>query len=380
MVQHGLLLWALLQPSSLVSQERRTDAESGEQLVLPEWSKADRKLYSAEKKRFPGLGGGLWPPELYPMPTFERPPAPLAAFQADQDTNAVPELARLASQAREGKGDGASNLKFPVLSLASPAPELAPEELASPQMDLYFGQKPVDFLVDPPRLLTETQKDDVVRLLQHHARDSQIPLYLFLLDRNQRMPKGFDLASLLDCWFGETSACVLIVHLGAPRESQFMFTSSLRNEIGAHKMDQWLQECITSAQIASEPIDQVERFVAQNSLRIFWLEKMLHPLPVVNADEAQAKPPVNTAPTAIAPFFSAPTVLVNYQAPRAMAWNSFSLTGIGGAGLLAAGSLLRAWLRKSRRMVAEPRRLSEEETNAYLAAPHCGGHGASIHF
>ena len=65
-------------------------------------------------------------------------------------------------------------------------PAQAPPVEALPPIEgelrnVYFGYQPVDFLIDPQRLLTEQKSNDIKRFLEFHSDESDTKIYVICL-------------------------------------------------------------------------------------------------------------------------------------------------------------------------------------------------------
>ena len=113
------------------------------------------------------LGGGLWPKGLIPEPGGEGGATDSVTDSTDTD----------------GAAPGPTQFYGPQ--------GLPP--LEGELKDIYFGFAPVDFLIDPQRLLTEQKSNDIMRFLEFHSDESEFRIFVMCLGEKQKIPDDVDL-------------------------------------------------------------------------------------------------------------------------------------------------------------------------------------------
>ena len=145
---------------------------------MPEWEEG---VESASYH----LGGGLWPKGLIPEPGVEDENPVLTADAAEAGAPAPGPTQFYGPQglAEEGTKPAESNqrqlIENPDGTFTVPEEPVVEQEAYEPLpplegelRDLYFGFAPVDFLIDPQRLLTEQKSNDIMRFLEFHSDES----------------------------------------------------------------------------------------------------------------------------------------------------------------------------------------------------------------
>ncbi len=141
----------------------------------------------------------------------------------------------------------------------------------------YFKRRPVAYLVDPQRLLNKEQYHDRLEFLKYHAGDSSIDLYIYLFGGNQELTGEAGGEELMKRFFsGERPSVVVYYFFGAPQRSMMYLSPSLASTVSLQEQRRALESAVIEARGKSDSADQLERFSMQMSIRIYWMEKMLH--------------------------------------------------------------------------------------------------------
>ena len=278
------------------------------ELELPEWE-------SAEESGTYFLGGGLWPKALIPDVAaaeenpagseesvesslaaagiqFVGPPAPgrplpgtvVAAATPPASGVRAPGAAKFYGPAgEEGAGDPAMQRvrENPDGTFVVPQ-EVVEEEAYEPLpplegdlADLYFAHAPVEFLIDPQRLLTEQKSNDIMRFLEFHAEESKIRIYVMVIGENQKVPEGVDLQALHQKWFSEDPAVTMLYYREKPELTELVFNESIRNTLPKTVFDRILQNCLREGAVADLAPDQVEKMAIELSIQLYWLSRLM---------------------------------------------------------------------------------------------------------
>jgi len=154
-------------------------------------------------------------------------------------------------------------------SPAAPVPE---KYLAA-----YFDARPETFLIDPQGLLDEQSAHDLLGLLQVHAGDSPIDLFIYVFAKDQEIPGEVRGEELSERCFATARPAILVYYfLGAPQLAVLYASPSLPETIPAAEQHQALQSAISKASQSSSPTDQLKAFTVQLTKRIYRMEQMLH--------------------------------------------------------------------------------------------------------
>lgn len=263
------------------------------------------------------------------------------------------------------------------------APELLqaeppkPEEIAgdlTPVIEIpekflpaYFAERPKTFLVDPQSLLSPADSRDRLNFLNYHASDSSIDLYVYLIGGDQEIPGEVRDEETIERFYATgRPAALVFYHLGAPQRAVLHLSPSLTDTISSAEQNRALESSVMQALESTKPAEQLEKFLNQMSIRIYWMERLL------TADTA-SKTAALSAPAAAAPKTSA-------AKSARMIW----LLELAGKATIPAtvllGSLvailaLSHWLRRSARY-----RFPEFDIEPRLGGTHAAGIGAVISF
>ncbi|HEX7261932.1 MAG TPA: hypothetical protein VF258_08965 [Luteolibacter sp.] len=269
--------------------------------------------------------------------------------------------------------DPASDGTAPVpLQVESPNPEeiaadLAPATLIPEKfLTAYFAERPKTFLIDPQNLLSPTDSRDCLKFLNDHANDSPIDLFVYVIGGDQEIPGEVREEELIERFFSEGRPAALVYYyLGAPQRSVIHLSPSLTDSISTTEQNRALESAVIQSLEKSQPPEQLEKFLTQMSIRIYWMERLLAKGPAT----AALKP----SPTAVthdrAAEKSARLVFLQELARR-FAPSAAILLGIF---VLALG--LGRWLRRRSRYC-----FPELEVEPRLGGAHAAGVGAVISF
>ena len=181
---------------------------------------------------------------------------PVADEPAPEPTT---ELAVAQPTADEVAGDG------------NPSPEI-PEEF----LPAYFAQRPEAFLVDPQKLLAPADYRDRLNFLNYHASDSSIDLFVYVMGGDQEIPSDVREEEMIERFFLEgRPAAIVYYHLGAPQRSVVYLSPSLTDVVSAAEQRRAVASSVMQAFEKLDPSAQIEAFLVQMSIRIYWMERMM---------------------------------------------------------------------------------------------------------
>lgn len=300
---------------------------------LPNWSAEERKAMEEQGWL---AGGLLLTDETEEEAPEETPPEPLDVEAPTADELAEDE---------------------------PPASEIAEKYLAE-----YFDQRPKDFLVDPQGLLNSKDRMDRLGFLNYHAGDSSIDLFIYVFNGDQEIPGDVREEEVIERFFSEGKpAAVVCYYLGAPQRSVIYLSPSLTDVVSAAEQRRALQSSVIQAFESVHPPDQLEAFLVQMSIRIYWMERMLAGKSI--QEEAVALPiktgVENTTMAGSEIAVSRMKELVLPWLPHVAFFFSIILLGIGA----------RYWLARKARF-----RFPEFDVEPRLGGSHAAGVGAVISF
>lgn len=140
----------------------------------------------------------------------------------------------------------------------------------------YFAERPSEFLIDPQNLLGSTTFRERLEFLNYHAGDSSIDLFVYVIGGDQQIPSEIHQQDRLSRFFSTGRPAVVVdYYLGAPQRSVFSLSPSITETISVAERNRALESSIMQALAKTKPSEQLESFLAQMSIRIYWMERML---------------------------------------------------------------------------------------------------------
>jgi hypothetical protein len=168
------------------------------------------------------------------------------------------------------------------LQVESPKPEEIAEdatpshEVAEKYLAAYFAERPKSFLVDPQGLLSSSEYRDRLNFLNYHASDSAIDLFVYVIGGNQEVPSEVRKEETIERFFSEgRPAAIVYYYFGAPQRSVVYLSPSITDAIPAAEQRRALESSVMQAFEKTGPSEQIEKFLVQMSIRIYWMERML---------------------------------------------------------------------------------------------------------
>jgi hypothetical protein len=249
------------------------------------------------------LGGGLWPKSLTPDETGAA-----AGETGEAAPGVAPDGTILAvspavgTAATEASGPGAPRFFGPeglVDNIGVPSgnrpgvvenPDgtfLIPQEIAEEEAyeplppiegelsDLYFAHAPVDFLIDPQRLLTEQKSNDIKRFLEFHSDESNFRLFVMALGETQTIPENIDIDGLHKKWFSDSPTVLMLYYREQPQLTRLVFNESVRTSLPQSVFDRILQNTLREGGVTDLAPDQVEKMAIELSIQLYWLSKLM---------------------------------------------------------------------------------------------------------
>ena len=246
---------------------------------------------------------------------------------------------------------------------SAPSNEVSEEYLAG-----YFAERPKSFLVDPQKLLTAPQYRDRLGFLNYHASDSAIDLFVYVIGGNQEIPSEVRKEEMIERFFATgRPAAIIYYYLGAPQRSVVYLSPSINGTIPSAEQHRALESSVMQAFEKTDPAEQLEKFLVQMSIRIYWMERML-----AGERAPGGEPVLSAAPATARP--AAAGKLAKYP------WlTDFVAKSMGPAGVVLAALLtvfgFNRWLSRRARY-----RFPEFEVEPRLGGAHAAGVGAVISF
>ncbi len=234
------------------------------------------------------LGGGLWPKSLIPD-------AKTAALQPGTETAETEGVAGTSQEIQfygpqgelvAGEGETAPDSLNRVTENAD-GTFVVPEEIVEAEAyeplppiegelsDLYFAYAPVDFLIDPQRLLTEQKSNDIKRFLEFHSDESNFRIYVMAIGETQKIPDDIDLQALHQKWFSDSPAVIMLYYREQPQMTELVFNDSVRDSLPKSVFDRILHNCLRECSVTELAPDQVEKMAIELSIQLYWLSRLM---------------------------------------------------------------------------------------------------------
>ena len=244
---------------------------------MPEWGS------SSESEGY-ALGGGLWPVGLLPdvAPEAEEGQATTAvAGGAGTPTN--PDGSPLTfygpltttDAVSNAVGNGTSDAGEIVDQPAQAPPVEALPPIEGELRNVYFGYQPVDFLIDPQRLLTEQKSNDIKRFLEFHSDESDFKIYVMVIGETQEIPDDIDLRKVHKEWFSDQNTVMVVYHREHPDLTEFLYNETVRSALPNTVFDRIRQNCLREGAATDFAPDQVEKMAIELSIQLYWLGRLM---------------------------------------------------------------------------------------------------------
>ncbi|MDH4411601.1 MAG: hypothetical protein QE273_18455 [Verrucomicrobiales bacterium] len=371
---------------------------------LPEWE-------STETPASYYLGGGLWPKSLIPDATAAsaQPGAPvegrgegtLAGGLAVTDLDFVgppapgrplpgTTVAATAAPTQFFGPAGDTSTSDPSLQRVKENPDGTfdvPEEVVEVEAyeplpplegdlaDLYFAHAPVEYLVDPQRLLTEQKSNDIMRFLEFHADESKFRIYLMVIGDNQKVPEGTDIKALHQKWFSDEPTALMLYYREKPELTELVFNDPVRNSLPKSVFDRILQNCLREGAVAELAPDQVEKMAIELSIQLYWLSRLMEKenpehQSLVAASSVHEMIASEDAPELLREY--APGIFID-ETSKMLSFVLTFVVVLGGLALIGLIGWVVMWWRGRESLSGEPLLFPEFRLPRRLGGEYCGG-------
>ncbi len=363
------------------------------------------------------LGGGLWPKSLIPDataaaaspdpqavtesegtalangdPEFVGPPAP--QLMAGTTGNPVPRPEQF-----YGPASGVEELAGgdPALQRVRENPDgtfTLPEEVVEEEAyeplpplegelaDLYFAHAPVEFLIDPQRLLTEQKSNDIMRFLEFHSDESKIRIYVMVIGENQQIPDDVDIEALHKKWFSDSPAVLMLYYREQPQQTQLVFNESIRSSLPPTVFDRILQNCLREGAMADLAPDQVEKMSIELSIQLYWLSRLMEhegkgDSALTSASSVHEMMASRDAPELLREY--APGIFID-EGGKVLSIILTVVFILGGLCVVGCTAWIVMWWRGREQVSGEPLLFPEFRIVPRLGGEYCGGGFVSMSF
>ena len=228
---------------------------------------------------------------------------------------------------------------------------------------------PREYLIDPEQLVPEIQNHDLMRLLEFHARDARIKLFVLMIGHDQRLPEGVELEKIASGSLLQSDACLLVYPLGEPWRTRLFVSNSIHNQISTGFLSDTIQACLHESLQTSNVHDQLRRYTIHLSTRLFWLQKALGTEPSKVRGRGQTLAEFTPQIKTVAVLSSADVVaMAGWTVASVLLLGLFYLTGRRMLRRLRVHRQRRIWM------------LTEPETVPRLGGAFTGGGGGMIRY
>lgn len=174
-------------------------------------------------------------------------------------------------------GGELSTSYIPQSTLDTDPPVLSEDDLGLIPEDFfshYFTEKSNGYLIDPQRLLSQQERADLEGFLAHHAEEAKVDIRLYLLDAQQPMSYQSALQNLVQQHYSASEfTAVVFCCLGAPSRNQLIFGGVGAGTEDADEIRRMQEGALLKAMEKSDPAAQVEAFVVELSIKLYWMER-----------------------------------------------------------------------------------------------------------
>lgn len=159
----------------------------------------------------------------------------------------------------------------------APTPVLALKDLPEHVLS-SLSQVPLnEHLIDPQSLVTEVPALDLARLLEFHAEESRILLYILVIERDEKLGNISQIRALTERLTGKRDLCLAVYPLGEPWRVRLLVSPRVQQHTPVSALMEMGEDCIADALLTHDAERQLQRFAVKLSTRLFQLEKSLPP-------------------------------------------------------------------------------------------------------
>jgi hypothetical protein len=152
-----------------------------------------------------------------------------------------------------------------------PEPEYDPKMVSSEFLPLYFTSSE-SYLIDPQQLLSKQEALDRLGFLEYHADESELKIRMYLFDSEQNLPSSYTIEKLCEDHYAEAPlTAIVFCFLGNPERTQLAFAGRGAAEVVAVSRRKMLESAMLKAMEKSDPAMQLESFIVQLSISLYWL-------------------------------------------------------------------------------------------------------------
>lgn len=250
-----------------------------------------------------------------------------------------------------------------------PAPPTTVPKISDQDLATYFGARPATWLVDPQHLLGTTASQEVLAMLESHAADSSIDLFVYVFGKDQEIPGEMREEEVIERFFMADRPAVIVYYFwGRPQQTVIYLSPSITDAVAPAEQRRALASSVMQALEKAAPDDQLRAFIGQMGIRIYGMESLIGMLPSAIGGPL----PSHQHPTKTPKNSSALAVLTAEWQSTLEAYLPQIGAVLAAIVTLAAGGCWWRWRARYR--------LPEFEVEPRLGGDHAAGIGAVISF
>lgn len=140
----------------------------------------------------------------------------------------------------------------------------------------YFSQPLSTSIHDPQSLLSNEERLDFQHSLEQYSDTSSISIYLYIFDREQQVADGNNIESTFNKFYNsEPVVAVIYYYMGQPERAQIKLGGIDTHNLSSFKIRELSKGVRMSAKRYGSNVDQLEEFLRELSLQLFWIEKAI---------------------------------------------------------------------------------------------------------
>ena len=233
----------------------------------------------------------------------------------------------------------------------------------------YFKEKPKQFLVDPQQLIHPADAKEHLEFLKYHSSDSAIDLYIYVFAGQQTIDGVAQAENAIGRIFAAGKPAVVVYYfMGQPERAALYFCPALAEVVSLSEQSRALETAVERANHDGSPAKQLEKFMIQMSIRIYWMERMLQTGAVADSEPQVLE---------VAPLH-AKAAEVGELSKKDQILAMVKPYGMAAAGVL--GVLILGWLVRIRIKQRAQYRFKDLGVEKRLGGKHAAGVGAVISF
>jgi hypothetical protein len=242
------------------------------------------------------------------------------------------------------------------------------EEIEAALGDKYFTKKPTQFMIDPQGFISSQHRKNVDKILNNHAADSAIDLYVCIFGQNQKLPLEGKHNDFVNRHFSQGKPVVIIYYYyDNPNRTEMILSPSLSKVVSSSEQQRSIQSSLMRAMRVNGSFEQLEEFLIQFSVRTYWMERMLEESKGGTEVATVIEQPLEPSPVAKKSKNPLEMIPEEFREPAIK-------VGIGlGSFVILCGLIY--WIRSRAR-----HKFPEFEVEARLGGSHAAGIGAVVNF